>query len=106
MAVKNEKFGFVVFGDVKVGEPDGAFVVIDELPAADTRFGAPYEESADWVLPHDGVKEALDLVFSPDERALDVRQPESSIFLLVVEVTDHFTNGFFLVFHSSAPIGG
>ena len=48
MAIENEEFGSVVFRYVKVGEPDGVFVVVDELPAPDTDLCA--RKNADEML--------------------------------------------------------
>jgi hypothetical protein len=58
--------------------------IIDELSTANLAFRFPDQESAYWVFPKNGVKQATGLLFAPDKWPLNVWQPEAAIFVGIV----------------------
>jgi methylase of polypeptide subunit release factors len=93
LAVEDEALLLVIVGHLERAQvlPVLLLKVVDELAPSDAYFRLPYQEGADRVLSQDGIEQAADLVFRPDERALDVRQPETAVFIRIVEVGYDFT---------------
>jgi len=64
-------------------------VIVDKFSVADLGSGLPYQQGTYWVFPQDRVEEAADLILAPDERPLDVGQPEAAVLVRVIQKTDN-----------------
>lgn len=59
--------------------------VVDELAPTDLAVRFPDQQGTDRILAHDGIEKATGLLFRPNERPLNVRQPEAAVLIGVVE---------------------
>ncbi|MCY1382168.1 hypothetical protein D9M69_701580 [compost metagenome] len=87
-----------------IGQLDVAVVVIDELAVFDLFTRLPHQQGTDRVLAHDGVKQATDLLLAPDERPLNIGQPEAAPLRFgVIQIRDDFADRQLPVLHSLHP---
>jgi hypothetical protein len=73
--------------------------VVDELAAAQLALRLPDQQCADRVLPEDGIEEPAHLLLAPDERTLDVGEPEAAILIGIVQEADNLLEGVFGCLH-------
>src|SRR6266700_925125 len=90
---------------VEIGKLDIAMVIVNKLPMVDGFFRFPDQQCANRIFAHDGIKQARDLVLAPNERPLDIRQPEApTLGFLIVQVGHHLADRQFLVLHSTRSL--
>jgi hypothetical protein len=88
LPVQNKALLLVVVRYLEVAEMVPLFLleVVNEFASADSHVGLPDQQGADGVLPENGIEKPADLILWPDERALYVREPETTVFIWIVQI--------------------
>lgn len=71
----------VILGNIEINQPDSIMVIINELSALDLALRFPDQEGSNRILSQYGIVEPLDLFFFSNEGSLNIRQPESALFV-------------------------